>query len=178
MINLTQCIKCVHREHGKLCLAYPKGIPFKVFTGEIPHNQIFEDQVDDYVYTPKEKYLRHDLEAKTVYYLSSDSIKNLEDDIAQLFLDNLSSWEITMNGWDSVRLDFELLNNHSVRINEFLVFLKGEMLTADKIANPLLWEKLVALLRIQKSRLGSRRLKVTLWPDRSTEFEYTSLSVG
>ena len=37
-IQSNQCIKCLNYLGGRECYAFPKGIPAKIFTGEITHD--------------------------------------------------------------------------------------------------------------------------------------------
>lgn len=170
MINLTQCIKCTHRIRGRKCSAYPDGVPFKIFSGEIPHDQVFDGQVEDYVYNPKDKYIIYDLEREAVKSLPSSYVKALESEITQLFYDNLSSQGLFSNGWNFAKLDFELLGNYGGRINELYVITKGEKVVVDKPLKTLLIDKLTELLKANNSH--SNRVKLTMQNDCPAVFKF------
>ncbi|WP_421800471.1 hypothetical protein [Haliscomenobacter sp.] len=55
------CIKCEHYSRNRTCKAFPEKIPALILSGIQKHNEVLDNQVGTFVYTPLEIYRESEL---------------------------------------------------------------------------------------------------------------------
>lgn len=51
-LESPQCMTCIHKnEEDIICKAYPFGIPQDILDNRVLHNEVFEDQIGDFIFT-------------------------------------------------------------------------------------------------------------------------------
>lgn len=155
------------------CLAYPKGIPYKFISGEISHIEVFDDQVGNYIYTPKKEYIEHDFKLKEKYIFSLAEYDKLKAEVTQLLYDDLYTRGIIKKNWDKVRVDFELLLNiHGGKFNEVSLFSGASKNNISNIESSEFVKKILFLLRTKANQTKCTRLVLSIYPDSSSSFEF------
>ena len=59
IVNNPQEEQATKGKRSFICEAYQNGIPIKILTGSKKHNEVFSDQTDDYIFSPKEEKVEH-----------------------------------------------------------------------------------------------------------------------
>ena len=187
MLRISSCNRCKHKleKNGRIhtCKAFPKGIPTDIYHGPSRHFTKREGQVGDFLLSPDQLEVYH-LERRMIEEIISEEEIIKSDCISafRFFVDNELTpsfkWEkvvlILVFNADkrSIIIRYPEKSLHNVR-NIFFVKKDGSV-KKELIYKDIKFYKLAGkLLFVQNRQHHKRTLRLTLFSNGTSDFEYT-----
>lgn len=171
-MKISDCTRCKHKFDDMKCNAFPFGIPWSVYLGEIFHDYLLEGQTGLFVYEPKNIYKGFSIAAKrkhTKQLLSQ--IDDVKKEILNRFFSKVRQNNHNGRIWKKAIFFIKWIDERTLEYPPIKVYYKNEVVLLDELYFRSFMRRKASYLK-QDEDCSYREIKLTIFPDGSHQFEF------